>query len=182
VTGPSTHAIPRSLGTRRPSAAGAKRISRRSAWWLAASGLVIAGILLGWQLWSDASPRDPLAGATFKRLTDWDGAEQQVAISRDGKFVAFVSDRSGTWDGWVGQIGADSFTNLTTGRVPDLRNYEVPDVGFTPDGTLVTLWVRLQDPASPTPTGGWTVPTIGIGGGVQSCLQARDGIAACRLA
>jgi len=134
--------------------------SRRTAWWLAASAVVIAGVL-GWRLWPDASPGDPFAGATFKRLTDWDGAEQQVAISRDGKFVAFVSDRSGTWDAWVGQIGADSFSNLTNGRVPDLRNHEVPNVAFTPDGTLVTLWVRLWDPANRAQSNGWTVPTIG---------------------
>ena len=70
-------------------------------------GVVIAGAVLGWWLLHDASSRDPLAGATFKRLTDWDAAEEQVAISRDGKFVAFISDRSGTWDAWVGQIGAD---------------------------------------------------------------------------
>ena len=136
-------------------------ISRRLAWWLAAAGVVIAGAVLGWRLWPDASPRDPLAGATFKRLTDWDGAEQQVAISRDGKFVAFVSDRSGTWDAWVGQIGADSFSNLTNGRVPDLRNHEVPNVAFTPDGTLVLLWVRLWDAGHRAQANGWTVPTIG---------------------
>jgi serine/threonine protein kinase/Tol biopolymer transport system component len=135
--------------------------SRRWVWWLAASGLVIAAAVLGWRLWPDATPRDPFAGATFKRLTDWDGTEQQVAISRDAKFVAFISDRSGTWDAWVGQIGADSFSNLTNGRVPDLRNHEVPNVGFTPDGTLVTLWVRLTDPANRVQTNGWTVPTIG---------------------
>jgi serine/threonine protein kinase/Tol biopolymer transport system component len=135
--------------------------SRRLAWWLAASGLVIVGAVLGWRLWPDASPRDPLAGATFKRLTDWDGAEQQVAISRDGKFVAFISDRSGAWDAWVGQIGSDSFSNLTNGRAPELRNHEVPNVGFTPDGTLVTLWVRLTDPVNRVQTNGWTVPTIG---------------------
>ena len=135
--------------------------SRRLAWWLAASGVVIVGAVLGWRLWPDASPRDPLAEATFKRLTDWDGAEQQVAISRDGKFVAFISDRSGTWDAWVGQIGADSFSNLTNGRAPELRNHEVPNVGFTPDGSLVTLWVRLTDPANGVQSSGWTVPTIG---------------------
>ena len=134
---------------------------RRLAWWLAASGVVIVGAVLGWRLWPDASPRDPLAGATFKRLTDWDGAEQQVAISRDGKFVEFISDRSGTWDAWVGQIGADSFSNLTNGGAPDLLNPAAFNVGFTPDGSLVTLWVRLRDPASGVQTGGWTVPTIG---------------------
>src|SRR5262249_17250066 len=136
--------------------------SRRVAWWWVASGTVIAGVVLGWRLWwSDASPRDPFAGAAFTRLTDWDGAEQEVAISRDGKFVTFVSDRSGTWDAWVGQIGADSFSNLTNGRAPGLRNHQVPKVGFTPDGSLVMLWVRLTDPANGAQSDGWTVPTIG---------------------
>jgi Tol biopolymer transport system component len=135
--------------------------ANRMVWWLAASLLIIAGAALGWRLWLDAAPGDPLARATFTRLTDWDGAEQQVAISRDGEFVAFISDRSGVWDAWVGQIGADSFSNLTNGRVPELRNHEVPNIGFTPDGSLVTLWVRLTDPASGVQTSGWTVPTIG---------------------
>jgi Tol biopolymer transport system component len=138
-----------------------RRTSKRLAWWLAASAAVIAGTILGWRLWPEASPRDPLAGATFTRLTDWEGAEKQVAISRDGKFVAFIADRSGAWDAWVGQIGADSFSNLTNGRAPELRNHEVPDVGFTPDGSLVTMWVRLTDPASGVLSGGWAVPTIG---------------------
>ena len=138
----------------------ATRTSKRLAW-LVAAAVVVAGAVLGWWRWSDASPRDPLIGATFKRLTDWDGAEQQVAISRDGKFVAFISNRSGTWDAWVGQIGSDSFSNLTNGREPALRIHEVPDVGFTPDGSLVTLWVRLTDPVNGVQSGGWTVPTIG---------------------
>ena len=134
----------------------------RSPWrWAAIAAGVIGGLVLGWRLWPDASLRDPFAGATFKRLTDWDGAEQQAAISRDGKFVAFVADRSGAWDAWVGQIGADSFSNLTNGRAPELRNPYRPDVGFTPDGSLVTVWVRLTDPSSGVQTDGWTVPTIG---------------------
>jgi len=160
ITGSSSIARDR-MDARSQSGAIATRRSRRLAWWLAASGMVIAGAVLGWRLWPDASPRDPFAGATFKRLTDWDGAEQQVAISRDGKFVAFISDRSGTWDAWVGQIGGDSFSNLTNGRVPALRIHEVPDVGFTPDGSLVTLWTRLTDPVNGVQSDGWTVPTIG---------------------
>jgi Protein kinase domain/WD40-like Beta Propeller Repeat len=135
--------------------------SRRLRWWLAVSGVVVIGAFLGWRLWPDASSRDPFAGATFNRLTDWDGAEQQVAISRDGKFVVFISDRSGTWDAWVGQIGADSFSNLTNGRAPELRLHDAPNVGFTPDGSLVMLWIRLTDPASGVQSSGWTVPTIG---------------------
>ena len=149
------------IDARSQSAPMAIRTPRRLAWWLAASATLIAGAILGWRLWADASPRDPLAGAAFKRLTDWNGAEQQVAISRDGKFVAFISDRSGIWDAWVGQIGGDSFSNLTNGRAPALRIHEVPDVGFTPDGSFVTLWVRLTDPANGVQADSWTVPTIG---------------------
>jgi Tol biopolymer transport system component len=135
--------------------------ARRLAWWLAGLGVVVAGVVLGWWLLHDGSPRDPFAGATFKRLTDWDAAEEQVAISRDGKFVAFISDRSGTWDAWVGQIGADSFSNLTNGRAPELRNPQRRSVAFTLDGSLVTVWVHLTDPASGVQADGWTVPTIG---------------------
>jgi serine/threonine protein kinase/Tol biopolymer transport system component len=149
------------MSARTKSARTTTVMSRRSAMWLAAWAMVITGAVLGWRLWSDSHPRDPLAGATFTRLTDWEGSEQQVAISRDGTFVAFVSNRSGTWDAWVGEVGADTFSNLTNGAVPDLRNYEVPNVGFTPDGTLVTLWVRLTDPANRSQANGWTVPTIG---------------------
>jgi Tol biopolymer transport system component len=138
----------------------ATRTSTRLAWGIAASAAA-AAVFFGWQLWRHASPRDPLAEATFTRLTDWNGAEEQVAISRDGKFVSFVSDRSGVWDAWVGQIGADSFSNLTNGGAPELRNPFRPDVGFTPDGSLVTVWVRLTDPSSGVQTDGWTVPTIG---------------------
>jgi serine/threonine protein kinase/Tol biopolymer transport system component len=161
VTGSSSIARDRMDARTQPGLTTTLTSRRRLAWWLAASGVVIAGAVLGWRFWPDASARDPFAGATFKRLTDWDGAEQQVTISRDGKFVAFVSDRSGTWDAWVGEIGADSFSNLTNGRAPELRNHDVPNVGFTPDGTLVTVWVRLTDPANRVHSNGWTVPTIG---------------------
>jgi Tol biopolymer transport system component len=120
-----------------------------------------AAAALGWNLRSDQSPRDLFTRATFTRLTDWPGAEVQATISRDGRFVAFVSDREGIWDAWVGQIGAGNFRNLTNGGVPELLNPAVRNVGFTPDGALVTLWVRLTDPARGVVTDGWAVPTIG---------------------
>jgi hypothetical protein len=39
--------------------------------------------------------RDPLAQAKVMRLTDFTGTEQAAAISRDGRFVAFLADRDG---------------------------------------------------------------------------------------
>ncbi len=140
---------------------GAAARPRRRLAWSVIGGALIASAVLAWDLWPDASGFNPLEGATFTRLTDWEGSEQQAAISRDGRYVAFISDRTGRWDAWVGQIGTDAFNNLTNGQVQELRNPAVPNVGFIPDGSLVTLWVRLTDPVSGVLTSGWVVPTLG---------------------
>jgi Tol biopolymer transport system component len=104
--------------------------------------------------------RDPLAGATVARLTDFEG--HHAAISRDGKFVAFLSDRDGPWDAWVSQVGTGDIYNRTNGSVPELRNPATRTLGFTPDGTLVTLWRRVPDSArGGLVNAGWAVPTLG---------------------
>ena len=79
----------------------------RLAWWAAAgAGLLVIGGAAAWQLQrSEYFWRNPLEGAKVTRLTDFEGAEHHAAISRDGKFVAFLSDRDGTWDAWVTQVG-----------------------------------------------------------------------------
>ena len=96
------------------------------------------------------------------RLTDFEGAEHHAAISRDGKFVAFLSDHDGAWDAWVSQVGTGDVHNLTKGSVPELRNPGTRTVGFSPDGSLVTLWSRVSDPAGGgLVDAGWAVPTMG---------------------
>ena len=84
----------------------------------------------------------PLAGARFVRLTDFEGTEQAAAISRDGKFVAFLSDRDGPVDVWLTEAGSGHFSNLTHGSLGELVNPDVRTIGFSPDGKLVTIWVR----------------------------------------
>ena len=86
--------------------------------------------------------RNPLEGARITPLTDFDGVETAAAVSRDGEFVAFLSDRSGTMDAWVTRIGTGEFHNLTRGAAPELLNPEIRSVAFTPDASLVTLWAR----------------------------------------
>jgi Tol biopolymer transport system component len=82
-------------------------------------------------------------------------------VSRDGQFVAFLSDRDGHMDVWITQVGSGQFHNLTRGRVPELVNPSVRTLGFSPDGSWVTFWVRKQD----GPRGGdisiWAAPTLG---------------------
>jgi len=78
---------------------------------------------------------NPLANARFSRLTDFAGDELDAAISPDGRFAAFVSDRDGQFDVWVGQIGSGAFSNVTLGKDTALPA-PVRAPGFSPDGSL----------------------------------------------
>jgi Tol biopolymer transport system component len=135
-------------------------VSRR-ALGAAAAGVLIVSIIAAWYLQrTEYFWRNPLEGAKVTKLTDYEG--HHAAISRDGKFVAFLSDRNGPWDAWVSQVGTGDIYNLTNGSVPELRNPATRTVGFTPDGTLVTLWRRVPDAArGGLVKAGWAVPTLG---------------------
>jgi Tol biopolymer transport system component len=137
--------------------------ARFARWAMAGAGLLLIGGALAWQLRrSEYFWRNPLDGATLTRLTDFEGAEHHAAISRDGKFVAFLSDRSGTWDVWLSQVGTGESHNLTRGGVLELRNPGTRTIGFSPDGSLITLWSRVSDPAKGgLVDAGWAVPTMG---------------------
>ncbi|HLJ75426.1 MAG TPA: DNA-binding protein, partial [Thermoanaerobaculia bacterium] len=105
--------------------------------------------------------RNPLAGARFVRLTDFEGAAQAAAISRDGRLVAFVSDRDGPVDVWLTQIGTGQLHNLTHGKVRELVNPDVRTLGFSPDGKFVTAWVRKQSVSDPNRISVWAIPSAG---------------------
>src|SRR6266542_3609968 len=69
---------------------------KRRGWILSAiaAAILLALGIVGWRLRElDYFWKNPLAGARFTRLTDWEGSEFDAAISRDGKFVAFLSDQ-----------------------------------------------------------------------------------------
>lgn len=103
----------------------------------------------------------PTAGARVRRVTSFGGSERAAAISPDGKFVAFLSDRDGATDVWMTQLGSGGFRNLTRGRLgPLATNPSVRMLGFSPDGVLVTLWVRRTD-ATPPGIATWAVPALG---------------------
>lgn len=129
-------------------------------------GLVIAVLLIaaviGWWLQRrEFSWRNPIAGARFQQITDWDNSSQAVALSRDGKFVAFLSDRDGQMDVWITQAGSGEFHNLTRGRVAELVNPAIRPLGFSPDGSLVTFWTRTHDESGRKNISTWAVPTLG---------------------
>ena len=112
--------------------------------WLAVTAMVAAVSLAvgaGWLFRGTGSSTafsNPLAGATYSPITDFDGDELDAAITPDGRFVAFMSDREGSFDVWVNQVGTGNFTNLTQGRAGDIR-LTLQSIGMTGDGSEVWL-------------------------------------------
>ena len=123
---------------------------------------VAAAIAIGaWLYRTERFWRNPIADAKFQTVTDFDGLEQAAAISRDGHFVAFLSDRDGQMDVWVTQVGSGQFHNLTRGSASELINPSVRTLGFSPDGAFVTYWVRKPGGAKGGDISIWAVPTLG---------------------
>ena len=138
--------------------------SSRTRWKLALALAAGATLVVAAGLWLQKKEyfwRSPLAEARFRTLTDFEGLEPAAALSRDGQFVAFLSDRDGPMDVWVTQVGSGQFHNLTHGSVAELDNPSVRTLGFSPDGAFVTFWVRRHDGASGGDISVWSVPTLG---------------------
>jgi len=110
----------------------------RYAWMLwTLVALVVAGIL-AWTIAHRHPPtaQNPLTNAHFTRLTNFGGAKDNPALSPDGKFAAFISNRSGRFDIWLIQTNGNSLANLTQGRIGDARA-PLRAVGFSGDGSEV---------------------------------------------
>jgi Tol biopolymer transport system component len=125
---------------------------------------LVAVLVIGALLWIERTEyfwRNPIADARFQAVTDFGGVEQAAAVSRDGHFVAFLSDRDGPMDVWLTQAGSGQFHNLTHGSAAELVNPSVRTLGFSPDGSEVTFWVRKPNPSSGGSISVWAVPTLG---------------------
>jgi len=133
--------------------------SSRSRWTFALLAAALA-LVIGAGLWLHTTEhfwRNPIADAQFQTVTDFDGVEEAAAVSRDGHLVAFLSDRDGQMDVWLTQVGSGQFHNLTRGSAPELVNPSIRTLGFSPDSSLVTFWVRSNSGN----IGVWAVPTLG---------------------
>ena len=115
---------------------------------------IVAGL---WLRKTEHFWRNPIVNAQFQTITDFGGMEQAAAVSRDGHFVAFLSDRDGQMDVWVTQVGSGQFHNLTHGTASGLANPSVRTLGFSPDGSLVTFWEGSEGGEIST----WAVATLG---------------------
>src|SRR5262252_8321856 len=137
--------------------------SELDAWWAAAAILLLSAALAVWLIAERLDAwRNPLAEARFTRLSGFAGTEQSAAISRDGKLVAFLAARDGRINAWSGEIGGSTYRNLTNGALPDLAdNPALRTLGFSPDSTLVSMWVRRPDGSQPGDVNIFAAPTAG---------------------
>jgi len=144
-----------------PAAAATSALARTARSWRIAFAAIVALLVCGGTYaWLHARTeffwRNPLADVQLKRV-DFGGTERAAAISRDGRFIAFQSDRDGQVDVILTQTGTGGFYNLTQGRFPGLVNDLVRALAFTPDGAFVTFWVRHSEAGADI----WEVPVLG---------------------
>jgi Tol biopolymer transport system component len=111
--------------------------------WVALVALAVG--VVGWEVRRPAATQEnPLAAARFTLLTNWDGAEEGADISPDGKFIAFLADRTGEFDIWLTQVGTGRFSNLTADFPPLAPSgVIVRKLGFSGDGA--DIWFNPAD-------------------------------------
>ena len=103
---------------------------------------VAAAFVVGVAVWAlmraPAETPGVLENARFTRFTDFPGTESNAALSPDGKFVSFVSDRDGTSDIWVGQADSGDVQNLTRGTLGNVTG-PLRNIGFAGNGSEIWL-------------------------------------------
>lgn len=108
-----------------------------------------------------ARAENPLDEAEIRRFTDLEGNELDPAISSDGKLIAFLSDRAGGFDVWVGGVAGGDFINLTKGRFARMHMDLLHTVGFNPDDTLVWFRAFERNASGEDVPNIWLIPVTG---------------------
>ncbi len=139
----------------------APSLAKRRVWRIGGAAALIAAIAAGvWFYWHNPGPV-PFAGPVLTRITADTGLATWPALSRDGRFLTYASDRldEKNLHIWVQQLGGGQPIQLTHGAADDT------EPSFSPDGTRIAFH-------SDRDGGGiYVVPTLG--GDAQ--LLARHG-------
>lgn len=126
------------------------------------AALVLAAGAASWfAAATDRFWQNPFADAKFVAAADFGSAKQAAAISPDGRFVAFLAERDGRVDAWLGEFGGDDYRNLTQGAESGLVNGAVRTLKFSADSSLVTIWTRAADGTRPEDISILAAPTEG---------------------
>jgi serine/threonine protein kinase/Tol biopolymer transport system component len=122
-TGPSSFSSP------------ATAVHRSRARWASAAVLMLAALLAGGWFYIKHRPAEPVATPTLRRMTSDVGLTGWPALSQDGKFLVYASDRGEQTNLhiWLQQVGGGSPIRLTSGDADDM------EPSFSPDGTRVAF-------------------------------------------
>ena len=139
-----------SLLDREPAGVFKKRDRRSPV--LIAAVLIGAVALLGSAYWFFASQNDrqaPPSVARTAQVTSWSGLDLFPTISRDGKMLAFSSDRSGSFEIYLKQLVAGAReVQVTSDGNQNLQ----PSI--SPDGSFIAFHSKKRD-------GIWIIPSTG---------------------
>jgi Tol biopolymer transport system component len=154
-----TEVAPASAAPGEISATEPRRASLRP--WVVALGVVAAGVLIWAAIDARRGWRNPLADAKYRQLSDFAGSEQAVTVSRDGRYLAFLANRDGRVDAWVGEIGSGTYRNLTNGTLGQLVNPQLRTLTFSADSARLSIWSRRADGSQPGDVGLYSAPVTG---------------------
>jgi hypothetical protein len=129
----ATHSPPTGANERAASAWPPRRVVFVAAVIL----IVVAGAATWWQ--SRAARQRPVRQSTalvqrnLTRLTFGPGLQTDGTLSPDGRFVAYVADRSGSFDIWVQPVAGGEPVQATRSRAHEMQ----PD--WSPDGSVLAF-------------------------------------------
>jgi CHAT domain-containing protein/tetratricopeptide (TPR) repeat protein/Tol biopolymer transport system component len=94
--------------------------------------LIIIGMMAGFSGAEEELPE-------IRQITTYPEADLQPAVSRDGKWLAFVSQRSGNLDIWVKRLPNGETVQVTTHQSDDL------EPAWSPDGRALVFTSKRRD-------------------------------------
>ena len=126
----------------------AGRRANRAAWLAVAGAVVVAGSAAAW-VWTTRAPS--VGARTLTRLTSDSGLSFYPALSPDGKWLAYASDRGGggNLDIWLRQVSGGDAIQLTHGTE------DTSEPSFSPDGGAIVFRNEANGGAI------FEVPTLG---------------------
>jgi eukaryotic-like serine/threonine-protein kinase len=145
--GPGLETLPYEEFAPAPTGSQLRPLQRALPW---VAGLLAGALIAGIAVWKLAVPA-PQPSMHFSAVTNFAGVQAQPALSPDGRSVAFVSNRDGPYEIYVGLISGGNLVKLTGDA-----NFKARPC-WSPDGTEIA-YARLNHSGI---WDIWEVPALG---------------------